>query len=75
MYLFDVASSSTNVAGTGTSSSSQISSTFMDEDDIEEFLSLPIVRNVYFDPKTQLLHIDPTLGNVIYIYIYIYILI
>lgn len=65
MGLGGASASTANLGVTsGNSSNSQITSAFMDEDDIDEFLSLPIVRNVYLDPKTQLLHIDPTLGNI-----------
>lgn len=36
----------------------------LDEDDIDDLLSLPMVHNVYWDPFSKCLRLDPTLGKV-----------
>jgi len=41
-----------------------LSEALMDEDDIEEFLDLPIFRNIYWDPRIKQMFIDKTLGHV-----------
>lgn len=38
----------------------------LDEDDIDDLLSLPMVHNVYWDPFSKCLRLDPALGKVLY---------
>ena len=37
----------------------------MDEDDIEDLLNLPLAHNVYWDPFSKCLRLDPQLGKVL----------
>ena len=41
-----------------------LSEALMDEDDIEEFLDLPIFRNTYWDPRIKQMFIDEKIGNI-----------
>lgn len=41
-----------------------LSEALMDDDDIDEFLDLPIFRNIYWDPRIKQMFIDKTLGQV-----------
>ncbi len=36
----------------------------MDDDEIEDLLSLPMAKNIYWDPFEKCLRIDPLLGKV-----------
>lgn len=40
----------------------------MDEEDIDDLLSLPMAYNVYWDPFEKCLRLDPLLGKVLYTY-------
>lgn len=53
------------LAGLSASAETAITEAIMDEEDIGELLDLPIIKNVYWDPRKKQLILGPLLGKVL----------
>jgi len=65
--VFNPETAGSIISGAGMSASAETALTeaIMDEEDIGELLDLPIIKNVYWDPRTKKLILGPILGKVL----------
>ena len=57
-------STSSPTQGGAAATASILSEALMDDDDVDEFLDLPMFKNLYWDPRTKQMFLDKTLGQV-----------